>query len=101
MLTVFDVDHSVGADMFDFKELCPAFIQQVKNGACKSSETDKEVHKDMGKSKVNLLMQKGGKVLQYVDVGCVLFNQKFQTFLSECKWELKTVLSSPSRNFLK
>ena len=64
MLTVFDVDHSVGADMFDFKELCPAFIQQVKSGACKSSETENEVHKDMGKSKFNLLMQKGGKVLQ-------------------------------------
>ena len=52
MLTVFDVDHSVGVDQFDFKELCPAFIQQAKSGACKESgETETEVDKDMGKSK--------------------------------------------------
>ena len=57
MLTVFDIDHSVGADKFDFKELCPAFIQQVKSGACKvSGETETEVDKDMGKSKFNFLI---------------------------------------------
>ena len=57
MLTIFDIDHSVGADMFDFKELCPAFIQQVKSGACtESDETHPETEKDMGKSRFSLLM---------------------------------------------
>lgn len=70
MLTVFDIDHSVGADEFDFKELCPAFIQQVKSGACKASgETETEVDKDMGKSKFNFLITvERGKVLQNVDL---------------------------------
>ena len=68
MLTVFNINHSVGANMSDFKELCPAFIQQVKSGACKESdEIEKEVHKDMGKSKFNS-MQKGRKVLQKLNV---------------------------------
>ena len=54
MLTVFHIDHSVGADRYDFKQLCPAFIQQAKSGACKdqsnkTTTTDKEKH--MGKSK--------------------------------------------------
>ncbi|XP_078381145.1 metal cation symporter ZIP14-like [Oculina patagonica] len=42
MLTVFGIDHSVGADMREFKELCPAFIQQSKSGACKTSEKTKD-----------------------------------------------------------
>ncbi|XP_078381146.1 metal cation symporter ZIP14-like [Oculina patagonica] len=42
MLTVFGIDHSVGADMREFKELCPAFIQQTKSGACKESDKTKE-----------------------------------------------------------
>lgn len=82
MLTVFDVDHSVGADMFDFKELCPAFIQQVKSGACKESgETETEEDKDMGKSKFNLLMQKGGKVPQNI---CVDISQNLVVYYSVC-----------------
>ena len=70
MLTVFDIDHSVGADEFDFKEICPAFIQQVKSGACKESgETKTDVDKDVGKSKFNLLVNvERGKVLQNVDL---------------------------------
>ena len=53
MLTIFGIDHSVGADVFDFKELCPAFIQQSKSGACKeSNETKEPAEKDMGKSKL-------------------------------------------------
>lgn len=82
MLTVFDVDHSVGADTFDFKELCPAFIQQVKSGACKESgKTETEVDKDMGKSKFNLLMQKGGKVPQNI---CVDISQNLVVYYSIC-----------------
>lgn len=90
MLTVFDVDHSVGADEFDFKELCPAFIQQVKSEACKhSDETEPDVDKNMGKSKFNLLINvERGKVLENVDlsqnlVQSVLFIQKFQQIISE------------------
>lgn len=54
MLTVFGIDHSVGADAFDFKELCPAFIQQSKSGACKDSDEtkDPDSDKNMGKSKL-------------------------------------------------
>ncbi len=53
MLTVFGIDHSVGADMYDFKELCPAFIQQSKSGACKeSNENNNTTEKHMGKSKL-------------------------------------------------
>jgi len=50
---VFDIDHSIGADDYDFKQLCPAFIQQAKSGACKqqSNQTKTEPHKHMGKSK--------------------------------------------------
>lgn len=87
MLTVFDIDHSVGADEFDFKELCPAFIQQVKSGACKTKQTGTEVNKDMGKSKFNFLINvEGGKVPQNVDlsqnlVQSVLFIQKFQKII--------------------
>ena len=53
MLTVFDIDHSIGADDNDFKQLCPAFIQQAKSGACKqqSNQTNKTAEKHMGKSK--------------------------------------------------
>ena len=101
MLTVFDVDHSVGADEFDFKELCPAFIQQVKSKACKESgETKPGVDKDMGKSKFNLLInEERGKVLQNVDLSqnLVLY------FLSKNSRKIisETVLSQPSRKFLK
>ncbi|KAL9968331.1 hypothetical protein ACROYT_G026692 [Oculina patagonica] len=50
MLTVFGIEHSVGADMYDFKELCPAFIQQSKSGACKeSNEKNNTTDKNMGK----------------------------------------------------
>lgn len=58
MLTVFDIDHSVGADKYDFKQLCPAFIQQAKSGACKdqSNQTKKaDTDKNMGKSKRPLM----------------------------------------------
>ena len=51
MLTVFDIDHSIGADDYDFKQLCPAFVQQAKSGACKQNQPKTESHKDMGKSK--------------------------------------------------
>ena len=53
MLTVFDIDHSTGADDYDFKQLCPAFIQQAKSGACKqqSNQTKKTNEKNMQKSK--------------------------------------------------
>ena len=59
MLTVFDIDHSIGADDYDFKQLCPAFIQQAKSGACKqqsnqsnqSNQTKTDPEKHMGKSK--------------------------------------------------
>ena len=100
MLTVFDVDHSVGADEFDFKELCPAFIQQVKSGACKESgETKPGVDKDMGKSKFNLLINvERGKVLQNVDL-----SQNLVLYLSKNSRKIisETVLSQPSRKFLK
>ncbi|CAH3179512.1 unnamed protein product [Porites evermanni] len=57
MLTVFDIDHSIGADDYDFKQLCPAFIQQAKSGACKqqsnqsnqSNQTKTDPEKHMGK----------------------------------------------------
>ncbi|XP_022804173.1 zinc transporter ZIP12-like isoform X2 [Stylophora pistillata] len=50
MLTVFDIDHTIGADQFDFKELCPAFIQQAKSGHCNEAHKDTpETEKDMGK----------------------------------------------------
>ena len=51
MLTVFDIDHSIGADDYDFKQLCPALIQQAKSGACKqqSNQTNKTAEKRMGK----------------------------------------------------
>ncbi|XP_073236160.1 metal cation symporter ZIP14-like [Porites lutea] len=51
MLTVFDIDHSIGADDYDFKQLCPAFVQQAKSGACKqqSNQPKTEPEKDMGK----------------------------------------------------
>ena len=58
MLTVFGIDHSIGADAFDFKELCPAFIQQSKSGACKESNQTKkaEPEKHYGKSKLVLTL---------------------------------------------
>ena len=40
MLTIFDVDHSTGADRDDFQNLCPAFIQQTKSGACGPDKSD-------------------------------------------------------------
>ena len=52
MLSIFGVDHEVGADMFDFKELCPAFIQQARSGACsKTNDTKPASEKNMAKSK--------------------------------------------------
>ncbi|CAH3145413.1 unnamed protein product [Porites lobata] len=50
MLTVFDIDHSIGADDYDFKQLCPAFIQQAKSGACKQQSNQTKTHpeKHMG-----------------------------------------------------
>ena len=53
MLTVFDVDHETGADKFDFKELCPAFIQQAKSGHCSEAAptAGPNTDQDMGKSK--------------------------------------------------
>ena len=87
MLTVFDVDHSVGADQFDFKELCPAFIQQAKSGACKESgKTETEVDKDMGKSKFNRLvdaeMGEGPTKCRHT-----VFTLKFQNFYIRMKWK--------------
>ncbi|XP_027048293.1 zinc transporter ZIP14-like isoform X2 [Pocillopora damicornis] len=51
MLTVFDIDHETGADKFDFKELCPAFIQQAKSGHCNEAAPTAvpNTDKDMGK----------------------------------------------------
>ena len=59
MLAVFDIDHSIGADDYDFKQLCPAFVQQAHSGVCKqqSSQTKTEHHKDMGKSKYSCLLR--------------------------------------------
>ena len=60
-LTIFGIDHSVGADACIFKELCPAFIQQAISGACKASNkemnAEEEKHKHIGKSRfiLNLL----------------------------------------------
>ena len=53
MLTVFDIDHSTGADSYDFTQLCPAFVQQVKSGACKdqSNQTKADPDRHLGKSK--------------------------------------------------
>ncbi|XP_022804198.1 zinc transporter ZIP14-like isoform X2 [Stylophora pistillata] len=48
MLTVFGIDHMIGADQFDFKELCPAFIQQAKSGHCN------EAHKDSPATEKNM-----------------------------------------------
>ena len=60
MLTVFDIDHSIGADDYDFKQLCPAFVQQAKSRACKQQsnqpKTDPEKH--MGKSKCTRVHRK-------------------------------------------
>lgn len=64
MLTVFGVDHSVGADVFDFKELCPAFIQQAKSGHCKepAPTSAPDTNKDMGKGKFRV---EGKKALPF------------------------------------
>ena len=53
MLTVFGVDHEVGADQRQFQELCPAFIQQFHSGVCSVVKTTSapEQEKDTGKSK--------------------------------------------------
>ena len=53
MLTVFDIDHSTGADSYDFTQLCPAFVQQAKSGACKdqTNKTKADTDKHFGKSK--------------------------------------------------
>jgi len=53
MLTVFDIDHSIGADDYDFKQLCPAFVQQAKSRACQqqSNQPKTKPEQDMGKSK--------------------------------------------------
>lgn len=42
LLTIFDVDHSTGADRDDFQNLCPAFIQQAKSGACSSGQSNRK-----------------------------------------------------------
>ena len=53
MLTVFDIDHSTGADRYDFQQICPAFVQQVTSEACKAHQsTRKPDDKNMGKSKL-------------------------------------------------
>ena len=53
------MDHSVGVDKIDFKELCPAFIQQVKSKACIASiEKPGDKDKDMTKSKLTLFIPK-------------------------------------------
>ena len=55
MLTVFGINHSAGADRYDFQQVCPAFIQQVTSDACKahqSTSTPVETEKHMGKSKL-------------------------------------------------
>ena len=58
MLTVFDIDHSIGADDYDFKQLCPAFVQQAKSGACKQqSNQPTDPDKDMAKSKYSWLFR--------------------------------------------
>ncbi|XP_068715373.1 metal cation symporter ZIP14-like [Montipora foliosa] len=50
LLTVFDIDHSIGADSYDFQQLCPAFIQQAKSEACKAQTTKKtEEEANLGK----------------------------------------------------
>ena len=53
MLNVFDVDHSTGADSYDFQQLCPAFVQQATSGACNHAESHKTetgAEKDLLKS---------------------------------------------------
>ena len=58
MLAVFGIDHSTGADRYDFQQICPAFIQQVTSEACKadqsnqSTSTTMETEKHIGKSKL-------------------------------------------------
>ncbi|XP_068711714.1 metal cation symporter ZIP14-like [Montipora foliosa] len=48
VLNVFDVDHSTGADSYDFQQLCPAFVQQATSGACNHAESHKtETEKDL------------------------------------------------------
>lgn len=42
LLTIFDVDHLSGADRDDFQNLCPAFIQQAKSGACSSGQSNRK-----------------------------------------------------------
>lgn len=42
LLTIFDVDHLTGADRDDFQNLCPAFIQQAKSGACSSGQSNRK-----------------------------------------------------------
>ena len=55
---VFDIDHSTGADRYDFQQICPAFIQQVTSEACKADQSHQstsapmETEKHMGKSKL-------------------------------------------------
>ena len=79
MLTVFDIDHSTGADMYDFQQICPAFIQQVTSEACKanqshkSNSTPKKTEKNFGKSK--LLSIHFSAVNMYYRVKCTLYMQ--------------------------
>ena len=76
MLTVFDIDHSTGADRYDFQQICPAFIQQVTSEACKanqshqSNSTSKKTEKHFGKSK--LLSMHFSAVNMYYRVKCTL-----------------------------
>jgi len=54
MLTVFGIDHEVGANKDSFKELCPAFIQQMQSDSCTAQATPTTHSKiDAAKSKLN------------------------------------------------
>ena len=81
MLTVFDIDHSIGADDYDFKQLCPAFIQQAKSGACKQqsnqNQTKTDPHKHMGKSKCACYRSCYGVYFTIALLDCVYYKEDF------------------------
>ena len=79
MLTVFDIDHSIGADDYDFKQLCPAFIQQAKSRACKqqSNQTKADPEKHMGKSKCACYRSCYGVYFTIALLNCVCYNEDF------------------------
>jgi len=59
-MTVFDIDHEVGASKSSLKELCPAFLQQLQSGACtKKKTTTKDTTIDTAKSN-KLIINWGG-----------------------------------------